>query len=155
MEAANKGASGVPGAISMGVAVTLPFESHLNPYVTPGLNFCMEYFFARKFWEVFSAKTMICAPGGFGTCDEMFEVLTLIQTGHCPKMPVVLLGKKFWEDCIKFDKLAEYGVIGALDVSYVLITDDPREAFEYIRKALVVEADETKRKGLKTPTPPA
>jgi uncharacterized protein (TIGR00730 family) len=140
MEAGNKGASKVPGGISMGVAVTLPFEKHLNPYVTPGLNFRMEYFFTRKFWEVYAAKAMICAPGGMGTCDEMFEVLTLMQVGHCPKMPVVLLGEAFWRDCIQFDKFAQYGVISQHEVDALCFTDDPIVAFEFIRKALVADA---------------
>lgn len=151
MEAANKGAANVPGGISMGVAVTLPFESHLNPYVTPGLNFRMEYFFSRKFWEVYAAKAMICAPGGMGTCDEMFEVLTLMQCGHCPKMPVVLLGEAFWRDVIRFDRFAAYGVISQEEVDALCFTDDPRVAFEFIRSFLLREvADKTKR--CETPT---
>lgn len=140
MEAGNKGAAKVDGGISMGVAVTLPFESHLNPYVTPGLNFRMEYFFTRKFWEVYAAKAMICAPGGMGTCDEMFEVLTLMQCGHCPKMPVVLLGEAFWRDCIQFDKFAKYGVISQAEVDALCFTDDPVVAFEFIRAAIVADA---------------
>lgn len=141
MEAGNKGAAAVPNGISMGVAVTLPFEASLNPYVTPGLNFRMEYFFTRKFWEVYAAKAMICAPGGMGTCDEMFEVLTLIQCGHCPKMPIVLLGEKFWRDCIQFEKFASYGVISHEEVHNLCFTDDPVVAFNYIRSALLKELE--------------
>lgn len=139
MEAGNKGAYEANG-VSMGVAVTLPFEKNLNPYVTPGFNFRMEYFFTRKFWEVYAAKAMICAPGGMGTCDEMFEVLTLMQCGHCPKMPVVLLGEKFWRDVINFEKFASYGVISQEEVDALCFTDDPQVAFEFIRDALVKES---------------
>lgn len=139
MEAGNKGAVRA-GGNSMGVAVTLPFEKNLNPFITPGLNFRMEYFFTRKFWEVYAAKAMICAPGGMGTCDEMFEVLTLMQCGHCPKMPVVLLGEAFWRDCIQFEKFAQYGVISQAEVDALCFTDDPVVAFEFIRKALVEDA---------------
>lgn len=151
MEAGNKGAMRVPGGLSMGVAVTLPFEKHLNPYVTPGLNFRMEYFFTRKFWEVYAAKAMICAPGGMGTCDEMFEVLTLMQCGHCPKMPVVLLGEAFWKDCIQFNRFAHYGVISQVEVDALCFTDDPVVAFEFIRKALVADARANANQRSQTP----
>ena len=155
MEAGNKGAAEVPGGISMGVAVTLPFEKNLNPYVTPGLNFRMEYFFTRKFWEVFAAKAMVCAPGGMGTCDEMFEVLTLMQCGHCAKMPVVLLGAQFWRDIVCWEKFANYGVISQPEVDALCFTDDPLEAFEFIVGALRREAAAAESEASERPcTPP-
>lgn len=152
MVAGNKGAFEA-GGLSMGVGVNLPFETELNQYVTEGLNFQMEYFFTRKFWEVFCAKAMICAPGGMGTCDEMFEVLTLMQTQHCPKMPVVLLGSEFWRDIINFDKMAKYGVISQQEVDSICFADDAQTAFDFIRKALVEEAEAMKHKGQRTPPP--
>jgi uncharacterized protein (TIGR00730 family) len=153
MEAANKGSYDAGGQ-SMGVSVVLPFEDKMNPYVTPGLDFTMDYFFTRKFWEVFAAKAMICCPGGFGTCDEMFEVLCLMQCNHCPKIPVVLLGSKFWRDCINFDKFDEYGVVSMRDVDSLFFADDAASAFEYIRKTLVSEAVEAERsRQCKTPPP--
>lgn len=153
MEAGNKGAY-LAGGKSMGVSVVLPFEDKMNPYVTQGLDFCMDYFFTRKFWEVFAAKAMVCCPGGFGTCDEMFEVLCLMQCNHCPKMPVVLLGSQFWRDCINFEKFDQYGVVSMRDVDSLFFADDARSAFEHIRKALLDEANEVERASV-TRTPPA
>ena len=145
MEAGNKGAYEA-GGVSMGVAITLPFETELNPFVTPGLHFQMDYFFSRKFWEVFTAKAMICCPGGMGTCDEMFEVLTLLQTQHCQPMPIVLLGKEFWTDVINWDKFAKYGVISKKEVDAMLFTDSVDEAFEFITSATLNEAATEKKK---------
>ena len=158
MEAGNKGAAAVPGGQSMGVAVTLPFEAGLNSFVTDGLDFQFEYFFSRKFCEVYCAKAMICAPGGMGTCDEMFEVLTLMQTGHMRKIPVVLLGKKFWTDIINFKALADYHVISQAEVDAICFADTVEEAFDFVVKALEKEANElkAKREGAKTtPRPDA
>jgi uncharacterized protein (TIGR00730 family) len=150
MEAANKGSADVPRGVSMGVAVTLPFEKCLNPYVTNGLNFRTEYFFTRKFWEVYSAKAMICAPGGLGTLDETFEVLTLLQCGHCPKLPIVLLGETFWKDVINFEKITAYGVVSKHDLDNICFANDARTAFEHIRNFLVEEAKAAKE--VSTPT---
>lgn len=147
MEAANKGAFEA-GGVSMGVAISLPFETRMNDYVTPGLHFQMDYFFTRKFWEVFSAKTMICCPGGMGTCDEMFEVLTLMQCGHCQHLPVVLLGRKFWTDCINFSALAGYNMISQQEVDDLCITDSVDEAFDFITKFIIAEAAAEEKKML-------
>ena len=154
MEAGNKGSFEVGGK-SMGVSVVLPFEDKMNAYVTPGLDFCMDYFFTRKFWEVFAAKAMICCPGGFGTCDEMFEVLCLMQCNHCPKIPVVLLGGQFWRDVISFEKFDQYGVVSMRDVDSLFFADDAKSAFEHIRKALVDEANEAERAATAGTPPPA
>jgi uncharacterized protein (TIGR00730 family) len=147
MEAANKGAVSVPGGLSMGVGVTLPFEANLNPYITPGYEFQYEYFFSRKFMEVYCAKAMIVAPGGMGTCDEMFEVLTLMQTGHMRKIPCVLLGRKFWNDVINFKALADYAVITKSEVDELCFTDSAEEAAMFIINFLKLEADAMKAAG--------
>lgn len=151
MEAANKGAAEVPGAVNMGVAVTLPFESGINPYVSPGFEFRYEYFFSRKFMEVFMAKAVICAPGGMGTCDELFECLTLMQVNHCPKMPIVLLGKEFWTTIINFNAMAKFGVVTQKEVDELCITDSAEEAFDFIVQFLRKEVHDGAQR---TTTPP-
>eukprot|EP00758_Cryptobia_borreli_P008755 Tbor_TRINITY_DN5418_c0_g1::TRINITY_DN5418_c0_g1_i3::g.24734::m.24734/K06966/K06966; uncharacterized protein len=145
MEAGNKGAYSAKG-LSMGVSVSLQFETELNRYVTPGLHFRMNYFFSRKFWEVLCAKAVICCPGGMGTLEEMFEVLTLIQCGKCPTMPIVLLGKEFWEEIINWRKLAGYGLITHKEVDNLCFTDEPQEAFEFIVNAVKKEANDERSK---------
>jgi uncharacterized protein (TIGR00730 family) len=104
MEAANKGASMVEGARNIGMGITLPFESSLNPYVSDSLAFMYHYFFTRKFWMVYHCQALIAAPGGVGTFDELFEVLTLKQTGKVQKdLPVVLFGKEFWTTTVNWE----------------------------------------------------
>eukprot|EP00386_Alphamonas_edax_P003883 GDKI01011837.1.p1 GENE.GDKI01011837.1~~GDKI01011837.1.p1 ORF type:complete len:344 (-),score=125.48 GDKI01011837.1:383-1414(-) len=133
MEAANKGAYEVPGARSMGMGISLPFEPGLNPYVTPDLGFEYHYFFTRKFWMVYCTLALVCTPGGLGTLDELMEVLTLKQCGKIKRpIPIVLLGKSYWKDVINFDKLVEYGTIAARDRDSLFWTDSVDEAFEHI-----------------------
>ncbi|MHC4742036.1 MAG: LOG family protein, partial [Planctomycetota bacterium] len=116
MEAANKGVD-LAGGKSIGFNITLPFEQSLNPYVSPGLGFNFHYFFIRKFWFLYYAKALIGFPGGFGTMDEVFELLTLLQTKKIgKKVPVVLYGKEFWNEVINFRALQEYGVIRPVDL---------------------------------------
>jgi predicted Rossmann-fold nucleotide-binding protein len=98
----------------------------------------------RKYWEVYAIKAMIVAPGGMGTLDEMFEVLTLIQCGHCPKIPIVLLGKEFFNTSINFKYLADCDMISQHEVDALCITDDPVEAFTFIRESLTKEAESRK-----------
>ena len=103
MEAANRGAADVPGGRSIGMGITLPFESGLNPYVTPELAFEYHYFFMRKFWMTFNMRALVVAPGGFGTMDELFELLTLKQTGKIERtFPIVLFGKQYWKDVLNW-----------------------------------------------------
>ena len=110
MEAANRGASDVPGGKSIGMGITLPFEEGLNPYVTPELAFEYHYFFTRKFWMAFHMQALVVAPGGMGTCDELFELLTLKQTGKIQRsLPVVLLGKNYWKSVINWHTMGAYG----------------------------------------------
>ena len=132
MRAANKGAK-LAGGKSIGFNITLPREQFLNPHITPELRFNFHYFFIRKFWFLYYAKALIGFPGGFGTMDEVFEMLTLLQTRKIQKqVPVVLFDRTFWNEVINFKALQEYGVIGPLDLKLFKIIDDVDEAFEYI-----------------------
>jgi uncharacterized protein (TIGR00730 family) len=132
MGAANKGAK-LAGGKSVGFNITLPNEQNLNPHITPELRFNFHYFFIRKFWFLYYAKALIGFPGGFGTMDEVFELLTLLQTGKILKrVPVVLFDSTFWNEVINFKVLQEYGVIQPADLKLFKIIDDVDEAFEYI-----------------------
>ena len=132
MEAANKGAK-LAGGKSIGFNISIPHEQFLNPHITPELSFHFHYFFIRKFWFLYYAKALIGFPGGFGTMDEVFELLTLLQTKKIEKkIPVVLFGKAFWNEVINFKALQEYGVISPVDLKLFKILDDVDEAFEYI-----------------------
>jgi uncharacterized protein (TIGR00730 family) len=136
MEAANKGAK-LAGGKSIGLNISLPFEQSPNPFVTDDLNFEFHYFFMRKFWFVYLAKALVMFPGGFGTMDELFEVLTLLQTGKIKKkVTVVLYGKEYWQDMIKFDRLVELHMISPEDRRLLVFADTPQEAFEYLVKDL-------------------
>jgi len=137
MEAANRGAADVPGGRSIGMGISLPFETGLNPFVTPELAFEYHYFFTRKLCMAFHMQALVVAPGGFGTCDEMFEMMTLKQTGKMQSaMPIVLLGKDYWKNAINWDAFDEAGVINKRDVDELLFTDSVDEAYEYIVSAL-------------------
>ncbi len=136
MEAANRGAS-MAGGKTIGLHIDLGSEEAVNPYVTSELVFRFHYFFMRKFWFVYLAKALVVFPGGFGTMDELFEVLTLIQTKKPRKiMPVVLFGSGFWNEVVNFDALARWGVISAEDLRFFLQTDSVDEAFNYLRSRL-------------------
>jgi uncharacterized protein (TIGR00730 family) len=132
MEAANEGANQAGGE-SIGFNITLPFEQSLNPHISPALSFNFHYFFIRKFWFLYYAKALIGFPGGFGTMDEVFEVLTLLQTRKIEKkVPVVLFDSIFWNEVVNFKALQEYGVISPVDLKLFKIIDDVDEAFEVI-----------------------
>jgi uncharacterized protein (TIGR00730 family) len=132
MEAANRGASLARGK-TIGLNIELPFEQGVNQYVSRDLIFNFHYFFMRKFWFVYPAKALVVFPGGFGTMDEMFEVLTLIQTKKPHKtMPVILFGKTFWEEVINFDALVRWGVVSPHDLNIFHMTDSVDDAFAYL-----------------------
>ncbi|MDH5720767.1 MAG: LOG family protein [Spirochaetia bacterium] len=132
MEAANRGASLARG-ISVGLNITLPHEQNPNPYITPGLNFDFHYFFMRKLWFMYLAKALVIFPGGFGTCDELFELLTLVQTGKLTKPRlIVIYGKEFWKSVINFDVFIEWGAINKKDLEYVHFSDSVDDAFKYL-----------------------
>lgn len=136
MEAANRGAAKAKGP-SIGLNISLPFEQHHNPYITKELNFEFHYFFMRKLWFVYLAKAAVIFPGGFGTLDELMEVLTLLQTRKVQKtMPMVIYGSEFWKEVIHFEALAEWGVISQNDLDLFRFVDSPEEAFDYLKHAL-------------------
>ncbi|MCB9745557.1 MAG: LOG family protein [Alphaproteobacteria bacterium] len=137
MEAANRGAADVEGGRSVGLGISLPFEEKLNDWVTPELGFEFHYFFTRKYWFMYLAKALVVFPGGFGTIDEMAELLTLIQTGKIKKrVPIVLFGMEYWNSIFNFEAMVEWGTISKKDLDLFLRTDDPNEAFRYVTEAL-------------------
>jgi uncharacterized protein (TIGR00730 family) len=134
MEAANRGAheAGMP---SIGMNIVLPHEQMPNPYITPDLNFRFHYFAIRKMHLLMRAKSLVAFPGGFGTLDELFETLTLIQTGKVKPIPVLLFGKAFWERVINFKVLVEEGTISARDLELFVYVETAEEAWELISAA--------------------
>lgn len=137
MEAANRGASDVPGGKSVGFGISLPFEKGINQYVTPELGFEFHYFFTRKYWFLYPCKGLVIFPGGFGTLDELFETLTLVQTGKIKKkMPIVLFGKAYWDKVLNIEAMAEFGTISDADLKLFFTTDDVDDAFRYIAEQL-------------------
>ena len=140
MEAANRGASEA-GGLNVGLSIALPHEEEANPHITRELLFHFHYFFMRKFWLAYMAKAMIVFPGGFGTLDELFEVLTLTQTKKMTKpMPIVLFGTEYWNDVINFDALVRHGTISADDVNLVHRTDSVDGAYDWVVSQLVARA---------------
>jgi uncharacterized protein (TIGR00730 family) len=136
MEAANKGAYQAKGR-SVGLNISLPFEQYPNPYISQELNFEFHYFFMRKFWFVYLSKAFVMFPGGFGTMDEMMEVLTLVQTQKLKKkVTMVLYGNDFWNEIINFPALVKRKVISREDLDLFRILDTPQEAFEYLTMEL-------------------
>lgn len=136
MEAANRGASEASG-VNVGLNISLPFEQSGNEWITRRLAFEFHYFFMRKYWFAYLAKSIIVMPGGFGTLDEFMEILTLIQTDKIKKrMPIVLFGTEFWSDVLRLEALAEWGTISEKDLDLFLRTDSVDEAFEYVTKQL-------------------
>jgi uncharacterized protein (TIGR00730 family) len=136
MEAANRGAV-MAGGRTVGLHIDLTTEEIVNPYVTSELLFRFHYFFMRKFWFIYLAKALVVFPGGFGTMDELFEVLTLIQTKKPRKtMPIVLFGAEFWNEIINFDALLKWGMISASDLRLFMTTDSVDEAFNYLKNRL-------------------
>jgi len=132
MAAANEGAAQAKGK-SIGLGISVPFEDGLNPWVTPELGFEFHYFFTRKFWMAFKCMGLVVAPGGFGTCDELFELLTLMQTGKIKRpLPIVLIGKKFWKDCIQWDAFVHYGMISDWDAQQLRFADTAEEAMQHL-----------------------
>ena len=136
MEAANRGASEAAG-ISIGLGISLPAETTANKYITRELGFEFHYFFTRKFWFVYLAKALVVFPGGFGTLDELFELLTLLQTQKIGKrLPIVLYGREFWDEVVDFDALVRWGTISAEDIGLCHRASTPEEAFEYLKGEL-------------------
>jgi uncharacterized protein (TIGR00730 family) len=136
MEAANRGAYEA-GCKTVGLNIRLPFEQHPNPYITPGLSFDFHYFFMRKYWFAYLAKALVVFPGGFGTLDEMFELLTLAQTRKlAKKITVVIYGSSYWKNVINLELLAEKGAIAVADLELFQFADTPEEAFRILKDGL-------------------
>ena len=140
MEAANRGAAEAHG-MNVGLTISIPVEEFDNPYVTRELAFHFHYFFMRKFWFAYLAKAVIVFPGGFGTLDELFELLTLVQTRKMRKsMPIVLFGTEYWREVIDFDALARHGTIDAKDIELMHRTDSVDDAYDWIVRQLAEKA---------------
>jgi len=136
MEAANLGAHEAGGK-TIGLNINLPFEQNPNPYITPSLNFEFHYFFMRKFWFAYLAKGLVIFPGGFGTLDEFFEIVTLAQTEKlAKKIVIVIYGSEYWKKIINFDALVDSGVISASDLDLFKMSDSPEESFEFLKEGL-------------------
>lgn len=134
MEAANKGAK-LAGGTSIGLNISIPSEQFVNKYVDDELAFEFHYFFIRKFWFVYLAKALIAFPGGFGTLDELMEVLTLVQTGKIKKkMKIIVYGEDYWKKMINFDHLIEMGTISKSDMKLFDFCNSVDEAFDKIKK---------------------
>ena len=147
MEAANRGAYDAGGK-SVGLNIGLPFEQFPNPYISPELCFEFHYFFMRKFWFAYLAKGLVVFPGGYGTMDELMEVLTLVQTRKLAKQIVtVLYGSEYWKEIINFDALVKYGTISASDLELFQYADDPQTAFNILKEGIT-------RLYLEVPQPP-
>lgn len=136
MEAANRGAY-LAKRDNIGFNISLPFEQHPNKFISPDLNFEFHYFFMRKFWFVYLAKAIVTMPGGFGTLDELMEILTLKQTMKVTKpLPIILYGEKFWKELINMDLLIQKGLISPEDMNLFKYCNSPKEAFDYITTEL-------------------
>ena len=139
MEAANRGASD-EGEPSVGLNITLPHEQHPNPYITPHLSFRMHYFALRKTHFMLRARAIVVFPGGFGTLDELFEALTLVQTRKVHPTPIVLVGQDFWQRIVNWDALVAEGAIAPGDLQLFHLCDSAQQAWDIIRTSLALEA---------------
>jgi uncharacterized protein (TIGR00730 family) len=140
MEAANRGASEAQG-MNVGLTISIPQPEFDNPYVTRELSFHFHYFFMRKFWFAYLAKAVLVFPGGYGTMDELFELLTLVQTRKMRKpLPIVLFGTEYWKNIVNFEALAEHGMIKTDDIALMFRTDSVDEAYDWIVRQLAEKA---------------
>ena len=136
MEAANRGAAEAGGK-TIGLNIRLPFEQGANRYITDGLHFEFHYFFMRKFWFAYLAKALVIFPGGFGTLDEMFEILTLMQTEKLEKqIQIILYGSEYWDPILSLDPMADWGAIGEGDIDLIKRVDTPEQAFTLLKAHL-------------------
>ena len=136
MEAANRGAS-LAGGRSVGLNIGLPQEQRPNRYTTPELSFEFHYFFMRKLWFAHLARALVAFPGGFGTFDELFEILTLAQTHKLDRsIPVLLYGSPFWKEVVNFDALVHHGTIAREDLKLFELVDEPRAALELLKRRI-------------------
>ena len=136
MEAANRGAREAGGK-TVGLSISLPHEQANNRYLDPRLTFEFHYFFMRKYWFMYLARALVVFPGGFGTMDELFEMMTLVQTEKVRKrLPIVLYGSAYWEEVVRFQTMVDWGVISPEDTKLFKICDTPDEAFEHLKREI-------------------
>lgn len=133
MEAGNRGASEM-GGLTIGLNIRLPFEQHHNPYITEDLNFQFHYFAMRKMHFMKRAAVLACFPGGFGTMDELFEALTLVQTGIVPRIPILLFGSSWWKELVNWQKFVDEGVISPEDLDLLTFCDSAWEGWSAVKK---------------------
>jgi uncharacterized protein (TIGR00730 family) len=134
MEAANRGAKEAGGK-TIGLTISLPHEQSNNPHLDPQHTFHFHYFFMRKYWFMYLARALVVFPGGFGTMDELFEVLTLMQTQKVKKkLPIILYGSEYWNEVLNFDAMVKWGVVSQEDLKLIRQFDVPDEAFEYLKR---------------------
>ena len=139
MEAANKGAA-LAGGRTVGLNIGLPHEQRPNPYITPELSFEFHYFFMRKLWFAHLARALIAFPGGFGTFDELFEILTLAQTRKIDRsIPVLLYGSAYWQEVVNFEALVRHGTIAAEDLKLFEFVDEPHAALQLLKSRIVLD----------------
>jgi len=138
MEAANRGASRAEGK-SVGMNISLPEEQFLNPYISPELSFIFHYFFMRKFWLIYKAKAVVAFPGGYGTLDEVFEILTLVQTNKISKdhLVILLYGEEYWRKIISFEAFLKYKTISPEDIKLFHYCSSPKETFSFLKERLI------------------
>mmetsp|Transcript_28521 Transcript_28521/g.62231 ORF Transcript_28521/g.62231 Transcript_28521/m.62231 type:complete len:590 (+) Transcript_28521:47-1816(+) len=156
MESANEGAWRA-GGDSLGFGISLPFETGLNPYVTPELGFEFHYFFTRKYWMSYKCQGLVVAPGGYGTCDELFEILTLMETGKIKrKLPVILFGEQYWKDVLNLDMMVASGLASPSELKRLYICDTAEDAFNHL-KTFWLNAEAEKKAASEAPAaePPA
>jgi uncharacterized protein (TIGR00730 family) len=142
MEAGNRGAYEVGGR-SLGLNIVLPHEQAPNPFITPELCFQFHYFALRKMHFLIRSIALVCFPGGFGTLDELFEILTLIQTGKCRRRPILLFGQTFWKKLINFDVLIDTGMISPEDVNLFRFVETAEEAWSHLEAQYGFDFGET------------
>jgi uncharacterized protein (TIGR00730 family) len=141
MEAANRGASDAGGR-TIGLNIGLPFEQKPNPWISPGLCFEFHYFFMRKLWFAHLARALVVFPGGFGTLDELTEILTLVQTGKIARsIPILLYGSAYWKEIINFEALVRHGMISADDLNLFRFVDDPARALALLQASLATSPE--------------
>ncbi len=138
MEAANRGARRAEGK-SIGMNISLPEEQYLNRYISPELSFVFHYFFMRKFWLLYKARAVVAFPGGYGTLDEVFETLNLVQTNKISRdnLIILLYGEEYWRKIINFDELLKYKTISAEDLKLFFYCSTPKEAFSVLKERLI------------------
>ena len=136
MQAVHEGAARVERKLNIGLNISLPFEQHVNPHVDRARALEFHYFFMRKFWFMNLARAAVILPGGFGTFDELFELLTLTQTGKSARMPIILFGREFWQNAVNLPLLAKHGLISPEDLELFQFADTVDEAFDLLREGL-------------------